>query len=397
MKVLLVTDQYVDIRPDGCYCNFALLGTLKNMSVMGELYIAAAKLSPKKPAAQPVNQKIGFIDKNHVRHFKPLTSSVGEYLANNSYNREMLNDMIPCVDLVIAYTPGHNVKMAFKIAKKYNVPYMTFLVACPWDIMHTHHRWIVRLLAPAYYFRTKKCIEYSDYVHYVTSSFLQKRYPTRGKSLGCSDANLDQLDPQTLMARIEKISMKSSSDQIKLVTIGHTDIRYKGQEYVIKVIADLIKGGENRYHYYLIGAGEGKRLKKMCQQLGVEHPVHFLGRKIPEELMKLLKDADIYIQPSLTEGLPRAVVEAMSVALPCIGFDTGGIPELLEPTFLVPQKDVKGIIKCIKKLEDTECYQRTAMRNFKVSGEYERSILSSKIQNFFLEIRNELTKRKIFI
>ena len=114
----MVTDQYVDIRPDGCYCNFALLGTLKNMSVMGELYIAAAKLSPKKPAAQPVNRKLDFIDKNHVRHFKPLTSSVGEYLANNSYNREMLNDMIPCVDLVIAYTPGHNIKLAFKIANQ---------------------------------------------------------------------------------------------------------------------------------------------------------------------------------------------------------------------------------------------------------------------------------------
>ena len=393
MKVLLVTDQYVDIRSDGCYCNNALWGTLKNMNVIGDLYIIASKPSPSKPAAQPINKRIEFITHNRVMHFKPLTKSIREYLKNVSYNNNILNDVIPNVDLVIGYTPGHNLNSAFKIAEKYKIPYMTFLVACPWDTMSNHQRIIVRLLAPSYYLRTKKLVKKSDYVHYVTNSFLQKKYPTKGKSLGCSDANLSQLDSQDLADRLEKISSKSSSDQIKLVTIGHTDIRYKGQEHVIKVIAELIKCGENRYHYYLIGAGEGLYLKKLCQQLDIEQNVHFLGRKTSEEVMMLLKDADIYIQPSLTEGLPRAVVEAMSVALPCIGFKTGGIPELLEPAFLVSQKDVEGIIKCIKKLEDKECYRQTAMRNFKVASEYEHSLLTEKIQHFFLEIKNELTKR----
>ena len=76
MKVLLITDQYIDIRPDGCYCNFALLGTLKNIHNIGELYIVASKLSTKKAAAQPLNQKIEFIDTDRVRHFRPLTSSI---------------------------------------------------------------------------------------------------------------------------------------------------------------------------------------------------------------------------------------------------------------------------------------------------------------------------------
>ena len=61
MKVLLVTDQYVDIRSDGCYCNNALWGTLKNMNVIGDLYIIASKPSPSKPAAQPINKRIEFI------------------------------------------------------------------------------------------------------------------------------------------------------------------------------------------------------------------------------------------------------------------------------------------------------------------------------------------------
>ena len=318
MKVLLVTDQYIDIRPDGCYCNFALLGTLRNMSILGELYILAAKLSPNKKAAQPLNQKIEFINADRVRHFKPLTSSIKEYFLNNSYNKKILNELIPQMDLVIGYAPGHNLYEALKIAKSNNIPFLTFLVACPWDTMRRHQRLIVRLLSPLYFLQTKKIVKESDYVHYVTKSFLQQRYPTSGKSLGCSDANLGEPNPAAISMRLEKFASKKPSDNKNIITIGHIDVRYKGQEYVIKAIAQLIKEGKSQYHYYLIGAGEGTYLKKLTTQLQVENNVHFLGRKTPEEVMSILADADIYVQPSITEGLPRAVVEAMSTGLPCI-------------------------------------------------------------------------------
>ena len=388
MKVLLVADQYIDIRSDGCYCNFALLSTLKNIRILGDLYILAAKLSTNKKAAQPINQKIDFINKHQVKHLKSLTSSISEYLTNRRYNYQLLNEMIPQVDLVIGYTPGHNLNVAFKIAKKYKIPYLTFLVACPWDGMHNHQRWLVRLLAPFYFLKTREIVKNSDFVHYVTKSFLQKRYPTKGKSLGCSDVNLNQLDSQALAVRLEKISLKSPTDQIKLVTIGHTDVRYKGQEYVIKTIADFIKEGEYRYHYYLIGSGEGVYLKKLSQQLGVQSNIHFLGRKTPEEVMDILSGADLYIQPSLQEGLPRALVEAMSVALPCIGFNTGGIPELLETDFIVQRKDINGMIQCIKRLDDLEYYKKTAIHNFNTAKDYEHSLLMARIQEFYIQIKN---------
>ena len=392
MKVLLVTDQYIDIRPDGCYCNFALLGTLKNIQSIGELYIAAAKLSAKKTAAQPLNQRIDFINADRVKHFKPLTSSIKDYLINNRYNKSILNEIIPQMDLVVGYAPGHNLPQALKIAKNNKVPFMTFLVACPWDSMHNHQRFIVRLLAPIYFLKTKLLVKESDYVHYVTKEFLQRRYPTNGKALGCSDVNLGKFNPTALSTRLNKILTGQSSDIIKIITTAHIDIRFKGQEYVIKAIAKLVKDGENKYHYYLIGAGEGRYLKKLVTQLQVENNVHFLGRKTPDEVMDLLTDADIYIQPSLQEGLPRAVVEAMSTALPCIGFDTGGIPELLETDFVVQPKNVNGLVKCIKEFDNLDLYQRVATRNFNTAKEYEHSILSSKIRQFFGQIKEDIDK-----
>ena len=102
--------------------------------------------------------------------------------------------------------------------------------------------------------------------------------------------------------------------------------------------------------------GQIKEMIDYSKQLQVESNVHFLGRKTPEEVMSILADADIYVQPSITEGLPRAVVEAMSTGLPCIGFNTGGIPELLEPEYIARLKDVNGIVQRIKILEDVEIY-----------------------------------------
>lgn len=392
MKVLLVTDQYIDIRPDGCYCNFALLGTLRNINILGELYILAAKLSPNKKAAQPLNQKIEFINADRVRHFKPLTSSIKEYFLNNSYNKNILNELIPQMDLVIGYAPGHNLYEALKIAKSNNIPFMTFLVACPWDTMRRHQRLIVRLLSPLYFLQTKKIVKESDYVHYVTKSFLQQRYPPSGKSLGCSDANLGEPNPTALTERLEKCAAKKPTDDVKVVTIGHIDVRYKGQEYVIKAIAQLIKEEKSQYHYYMVGAGEGTYLKKLTRQFQVENNVHFLGRKTPEEVMNILADADIYVQPSITEGLPRSVVEAMSKGLPCIGFNTGGIPELIEPNFVVQPKNVNEIVKRIKEFENLDIYQRVATRNFNTAKEYEHSILSSKIRQFFGQIKEDIDK-----
>ena len=392
MKVLLVTDQYIDIRPDGCYCNFALLGTLKNISSIGELYVVASKLSAKKAAAQPLNQRIDFIEADRVKHFKPLTSSLGEYFTNKGYNKNILEEIIPQMDLVVGYAPGHNLYQALKIAKSNNVPFMTFLVACPWDTMSNHQRLIVRLSSPFYYLWTKIVIKDSDYVHYVTTSFLQQRYPTNGKALGCSDANLGAPNPEALATRLEKCAAKRPTDDVKIITIGHIDVRYKGQEYVIRAIAQLLKEGKNRYHYYMIGAGEGTRLKMLTKQLQAESNVHFLGRKTPEEVMELLSEADIYVQPSITEGLPRSVVEAMSTALPCVGFNTGGIPELLEPEYIAKLKDVNGLVQRIKDLDDVEKYQKAATRNFDKAKEYEHSKLSSKILEFFNMIKREIEK-----
>lgn len=390
MKILLVTNQYIDIRQDGCYCNFALLGTLENMSVIGDLYVVANQPLPDKPAAQPLNKKIDFITPERVKHFLPMNRSILSYFKNKKYNRLLLETTIPGMDLVIGYAPSGNADMALKIAHKHSIPFMTFLVGCTWDALHNHHRLPARVMAPISWYTTRQTVKKSEYVHYVTKEFLQRRYPTDGKALGCSDTNLGMPNSEALKERLQKIETKRPDGIIKLVTTANIDVRYKGQEYVIKAIAQLKKQGDIRCHYYLVGAGKGEYLRNLCRTLNVEEQIHFEGRKTPEEVMRILANSDIYLQPSLQEGLPRAVVEAMSVALPCIGFDTGGMAELLQPEFVIKQKSVEGLICCLKSLQDIKKYKETAEYNFRKAGEYEHSKLVAQIRSFFAEVRKEI-------
>ena len=391
MKILLVTDQYIEVRDDGCWCNFALFGTINNMRILGEIYLLGGKLCGGNKPAQPITERLDFIPVDHVDFLLPQNKNLKQYFKNQAINKKAIERMVHGKDLVIGYAPSSNSEYAQKLAHKQSIPFMSFLVASPWDSLIHHRRFLARVMAPIRYFSTRKMLRKSDYAHYVTHQYLQKMYPTNGLELGCSDINLGEFDKEALQRRLEKCKDNS---EIKLVTVGSLDAGYKGQEYVMRAMAMLREEGDERYHYYLIGGHKGIRLRKIAKELEIENNVHFMGSQPITEVFAWLDKCDIYLQPSLQEGLPRSVIEAMSRALPCIGFETGGIPELLESQYIVKQKDVKGIVYALKALNSEKEYQRVAERNFKEAQTYEHSLLQKQIQDFFKIVKSELEKKQ---
>ena len=100
-------------------------------------------------------------------------------------------------------------------------------------------------------------------------------------------------------------------------------------------------------------------------------------------MFAILDSADIYVQPSRLEGLPRAVVEAMGRALPVIGTRVGGIPELLPVSRLYAPGDVRSLARIIESLTP-EVMAGDARRNFAKAGEYASDVLNAR-RNAFLE------------
>ena len=99
----------------------------------------------------------------------------------------------------------------------------------------------------------KKSIKESKYVYYVTNKFLQKRYPTSGKTVSCSNVVLNYFDEKYLSNRkIINKRIKDGKEPIVLGTAAAIDVRYKGQQYVIKAISELNKEGYS-FVYKLAG------------------------------------------------------------------------------------------------------------------------------------------------
>jgi glycosyltransferase involved in cell wall biosynthesis len=146
----------------------------------------------------------------------------------------------------------------------------------------------------------------------------------------------------------------------------------KGQEYLVRAVGRLrdLPGRS----LLLVGSGEGETaVREAAKQAGVAERVHFLGWR--SDVPRILQALDIYAQPSLTEGLPLAVVEAAAAGLPIVASDVGGIPEIIEHGvngLLVPPGDAQALADAIQQLIDDpqrarqlgEAARRTAFERF---------------------------------
>ena len=102
-----------------------------------------------------------------------------------------------------------------------------------------------------------------------------------------------------------------------------------------------------RFRYKLIGGGDPTRLMRCAEKLGIADMVEFTGNLTREQVFAALDETDIYVHPSLTEGMPRAVLEAESRGCAVIGTRVGGIPEIVRAENLFKKKDVRGIARLL--------------------------------------------------
>ncbi len=275
-------------------------------------------------------------------------------------------------------------------ARKHHVPYLIEMVACPWDSLW-NHSFKGKLLAPVMTVITKKVCKCAPYVLYVTNEFLQKRYPSKGVTIGCSDVELKKLSQEVLSRRIEKLNQLDKNDVMKLATVANVNVRYKGQELVIRALPELEKKG-CRCEYYLIGGGNSQYLAGVAKECGVEEKVHIIGPKPHDEIFDILDQMDIYVQPSLQEGLPRAVIEAMSRGCPVIGSTTGGIPELIASECVFKRKSKNSFTAVMSKI-DKDFLLRNAKLNFEKAKEYEKDCLDKKRSEFYESFAQEAQKK----
>lgn len=324
--------------------------------------------------------------------FLKKETSIASLLKTRKENQRILRSIIPTIDIVVAHLPSNIGMEAITIAKEYGKPYLIGVVGCAWDA-YWNYGIKGKLFALPYYLMMRKYVKEAKYVFYVTQKFLQNRYPNKNITMGCSNVEIPPVSDEILKRRLAHI--QSIGNIINIVTCANIEVPYKGQQYVISAIAKLNKSNNRKYHYYLVGGGSKDRLMKLTHELGMKDYVHFMGMIPHENIFDFLDSMDVYIQPSRQEGLPRAVIEALSRAMPTYGAKTAGIPELLLNECVFDNCAVDQIQMLLQNL-DKEKMIKYANRNFEESQNYTSNILNKRRNNFFEIIKkNENLNTKI--
>lgn len=318
----------------------------------------------------------------------PNISSLKGIMFNKKDCRKILEEGISKTDYVIARLPSMIGNLAVDIAEKMKKPYLIEMVGCPWDAFWNHSL-KGKFFAPIMTMMTKRLVKNSHYVLYVSNEFLQKRYPTNGKSIGCSDVVLKKLDKNILEDRMQRVSKITKDSKIILATLAAVNVKYKGQQYVFKVIKNMKKLGYN-IEYRLIGGGNNQYLKKLAKKYNIEKEVNFVGAVKHNEVFEILKQIDIYIQPSLQEGMCRALIEAMSTACCCVASNAGGNSELLDNEVIFKKKNIKELQKILEKLiNNNTIIEKQCKRNYEYSKNYDESKIEKRRNDFYLIMKRE--------
>lgn len=129
-----------------------------------------------------------------------------------------------------------------------------------------------------------------------------------------------------------------------IVTIGHIR-RVKGYDVLLRTAAEVRRVHSNAL-FLMVGSVQEedceRELREMIRQLDLQRTVRFVGKMANEEVWSVLKSADVFCQPSRSEGMSNALLEAMACELPCVATAVGGTPEVLQD----------GVSGCVVPSED---------------------------------------------
>ncbi|MEG4166343.1 MULTISPECIES: glycosyltransferase family 4 protein [unclassified Microcoleus] len=268
-------------------------------------------------------------------------------------------------------------------------PYAVEVVADPYDVFapgSVKHplRPFLRWSSPR---RLRRHCREAAAAAYVTKHALQQRYPCANFSVGVSDVDI----PERTLVSSPRLPRQGGT--FNLIFVGTMAQLYKAPDVLIDAVAACVREGLD-LKLTLIGDGKHRsELEAKAKSLGLGERVSFLGQLSGgDAVMAQLERADLFVLPSHQEGLPRAMVEAMARALPCIGSTVGGIPELLPPEDMVSPGNVTALATKIRQvITDPDRMAQMSARNLQIATEYRDEILQKQRIEFYRHVR-EITE-----
>jgi glycosyltransferase involved in cell wall biosynthesis len=140
----------------------------------------------------------------------------------------------------------------------------------------------------------------------------------------------------------------------------------------------------------LVFVGEGPErasIEKLISELKIENSVRLTGNLPHEQVLEEISKSEVFICPSLAEGLGNVFIEAQACGVPPIGTRVGGIPDVIqdgESGILIESKDSAAIASAIiRLLEDPDLRKRLSEKGLETSRKFEWKKILEKIDGIY--------------
>ncbi|WP_295606524.1 glycosyltransferase family 4 protein [uncultured Lamprocystis sp.] len=168
-------------------------------------------------------------------------------------------------------------------------------------------------------------------------------------------------------------------------------VAYKGHDVLLRAIRLLLDAG-HAFELRLVGDGPlHLMLEADISRLGLSDVVSILGQRLPEQILDEIQQADLFVLPSLCEGMPGALLEALAHGLPAIATQVSGSVDILDDEigWLVPVGDAEALASAIAAALDAgpdRLREMGSNARYKVAREYDMDVVAARYLTLFKEL-----------
>ncbi len=209
---------------------------------------------------------------------------------------------------------------------------------------------------------------------YVSFNHLQNKFPVQN-GVETEVISSIRLNKKYILDKLPAVN----TNEVSIIHVG-SFVFIKNHNFLIEFIK-LLK--EENIKVKLTFLGNGALMedsKRKVADLGLEEIISFKGHITGfDNIVKYLDNNNVFILPSFSEGMPRALIEAMARGLICFGSNRGGISELLESEFLFEPTNPEDFSKNFMEIIlNKELIEKSRKRNLEFAKSFEQDLLTSK-------------------
>lgn len=170
-----------------------------------------------------------------------------------------------------------------------------------------------------------------------------------------------------------------------IVSVGELN-KNKNHEVIIRALAIL---NNTNIQYIICGKGPLKEyLECLSQNLNIEQNVHILGYR--KDIIEILKASDIFVFPSIREGLSVSLMEAMAAGLPVICSKIRGNTDLINNGvggYIVPTFDIQGYVQAFNTIiNDKQITRKMSDYNCRIINKYNQEAINRIMKNIYCHV-----------